>query len=47
MDSGTFKERILSFVSVTRVANSMWEYIQVLILIFKVRRRLKPCLSDF
>lgn len=32
------KEVVLSCVFVTRVSNGMWEYIQVLILIFKVRR---------
>lgn len=40
MDSGTFKqERLLTCVFVTRAGNSMWKYIQVLILIFKVKRR--------
>lgn len=33
------QEVVLSCVFVTRVTNSMWKYIQVLILIFKVRRR--------
>lgn len=32
------KEVVLNCVFVTRVSNGMWEYIQVLILIFKVRR---------